>query len=95
MIHDCKLQHVPLMDPREGISLINSFLYLSIFSLFLIRVPMGTIHSHHGGISESLMKQIRNRLQLTENGWMLARKVFPYFLSCIDRLQPQKTLQIQ
>lgn len=26
MIHDWKPQHVPLMDPREGISLINSFM---------------------------------------------------------------------
>lgn len=49
MIHDWKLQRVPLMDPREGISLITSFIYLSIFSLFLIRAPMGTIHSRHGG----------------------------------------------
>lgn len=26
MIHDWKPQRVPLMDPREGISLINSFM---------------------------------------------------------------------
>lgn len=79
MIHDWKLVHVPLMDPREGISLINSFIYLSIFSLFLIRVPMGTMHSNHGGILKSPMKQIGNKILRTENGWMFSERFFSTF----------------
>lgn len=37
---------------------------------------MGTIQSHHGGILESQMKRMRTKRQLTENGWMLAERVW-------------------